>query len=353
MPRRALSLAVVGYGYWGSKHVRVFSGMPDVEVTIVEHDPVRRAAANRTFRSTRIANSLEDALPTVDAVVIATPPRTHSALALMAARAGRHVLVEKPLGTSVVECEELIDVAKEHGALLMAGHTFEYNAAVWKLRELAASGALGRIRYVDCARLNLGLFQSDVNVIWDLAPHDVSIVNFVLGCLPTAVSAWGHSHANRGLEDVAHVHLRYADSDVRAYIHVSWLDPCKVRRVTVVGSEKMAVYNDMSANERIRIYDAGVEVDDAPNGVAMHEVPVTYRRGDIVAPFVAVEEPLLVQDSHFVDCIRTGSHPRTDGMNGLQVASVLEAANKALRAGHEVAIDTRRAEPVVIAETTA
>jgi predicted dehydrogenase len=166
------------------------------------------------------------------------------------------------------------------------------------------------------------------------------------------VSAWGHSHANCGLEDVAHVHLRYADSDVRAYIHVSWLDPCKVRRVTVVGSEKMAVYNDMSANERIRIYDAGVEVDDSPDGVAMHEVPVTYRRGDIVAPFVAVEEPLLVQDTHLVECIRTGAAPRTDGKSGLEVTRVLEAANKALRAGHEVSIGASR-EPLAVAETTA
>jgi predicted dehydrogenase len=353
MPRRAISLAVVGYGYWGSKHVRVFSGMPDVEVTIVEHDPVRRAEARHTFPSTRIENTLEDALPSVDAVVIATPPRTHAPLALEVVRAGRHVFVEKPLATSVADCEELIDAARMNGVLLMAGHTFEYNAAVWKLRDLAASGTLGRIRYVDCARLNLGLFQSDVNVIWDLAPHDVSIINFVLGRAPAAVSAWGHSHANRGLEDVAHVHLRYPDSDIRAYIHVSWLDPCKVRRVTVVGSDKMAVYNDMSANERIRIYDAGVDVDDAPNGRAMHEVPVTYRRGDIVSPFVAVEEPLFVQDSHLVECIRTGLQPRTDGYCGLQVTSVLEAANKALRAGHEVAIEMPPAEPLPVAETTA
>jgi predicted dehydrogenase len=334
--RGQIALAIVGCGYWGAKHVRVFAGMPDVNVTVVDTDPRRLAAVRRAYPTIRLAGALEDVLPLVDAVVVATPSATHARLGLAAIRAGRHVFVEKPLATTVAECEALVDAANAHGVLLMAGHTFEHNAAVWKLRELVASGALGEIRYVDSARLSLGLYQSDVNVIWDLAPHDVSIANFVLGRRPVAVAAWGHSHANVGLEDVAHLQLRYTEPDVRAYIHVSWLAPCKVRRVTVVGSHKMAVYNDMSVDDRIRVYDTGV--DDLGLIDATAPPAVTYRRGDIVSPFVAFEEPLAVQDAHLIDCIRTGSPPRTDGNSGLAVARVLEAANSALLSGREVAI---------------
>jgi predicted dehydrogenase len=330
-------VAVVGYGYWGSKHVRVLSALPGISVTVVDNDPARLAAARSAFPSVRLATSLEEVATGVDGIVIATPPRSHARLATIAIDAGCSVLVEKPLATTVLDCEELIAAADNRGVILMSGHTFEHNAAVWKLRDIALSGELGEIRYVDSARLNLGLYQPDVNVVWDLAPHDVSIVNFLLGRLPTAVSAWGHSHANRGSEDVAHLQLRYADSDVRAYIHLSWLEPCKVRRVTVVGSDKTAVYNDVLAEERLRIYDVGL--DEFPGDGALHEMPVTYRRGDIISPFVAFEEPLHVQDAHFVECIRTDSKPRTDGSSGLAVTRVLEAASHALRSGREVVLD--------------
>ena len=205
------------------------------------------------------------------------------------------------------------------------------------MRDIANSGQLGEIRYIDCARLNLGLYQDDVNVIWDLAPHDVSIVNFILGRPPTAVSAWGHSHANRGYEDVAHLQLRYADSGVRAYIHVSWLDPCKVRRVTIVGSEKMVVYNDLALEGKIRIYDTGLE--EGANGEPVFGEPVRYRRGDMVSPHLTQQEPLSVQADHMINCMRNGEIPRTDGRSGLAVARVLEAANTALRTGYEVELD--------------
>jgi predicted dehydrogenase len=335
--RGQIALAVVGCGYWGEKHVRVFGGMPDVSLTVVDTDPSRLAAARNAHPSVRLATSIEEVLPLVDAVVVATPSATHSRLALAAIRAGRHVFVEKPLATTVADCQELVDAADARGVLLMTGHTFEHNAAVWKLREFVVSGHLGEIRYVDCARLSLGLYQPDVNVIWDLAPHDVSIVNFLLGRLPSAVSAWGYGHANLGLEDVAHLQLRYTEPDIRAYIHVSWLAPCKVRRVTVVGSHKMAVYNDMSVDDRIRVYDTGLEDRFADS---VDATPVAYRRGDIVSPFVPFVEPLSVQDAHLIDCIRTGSPPRTDGNSGLAVARVLEAANSALISGREVAIHT-------------
>jgi len=332
-----IEIAVVGFGNWGSKHVRVLTSMPDVAVTVVDRDARRLAEAARAFPSVKLADSLERALATADGVIVATPPRSHAPIAHAVIRANRHVLVEKPLAPSVAECEQLIDAAALSDGFLMVGHTFEHDGAIWKLREIANSGELGEVRYIDCARLNLGLFQEDVNVIWDLAPHDVSIVNFILGRPPSAVSAWGHSHANRGLEDVAHLHLRYADSGVRAYVHVSWLDPCKVRRVTIVGSEKMVVYNDLAGDQKIRIYDVGLE-DDAL-GDSSYADPVRYRFGDIISPRVSRREPLAVQAEHMIHCIRTGANPRTDGRSGLAVARVLEAANQALRTGREVLLD--------------
>jgi len=332
-----LELAVVGYGNWGSKHVRVLAAMPDVAITVVDRDPLRLAEAGRAFPMVRLDESLDHVLPTVDGVIVATPPGSHAAIAHAAMRAECHVLVEKPLATSVADCEGLIDAAILNGVHLMVGHTFEHDAAIWKLREIANSGELGEIRYIDCARLNLGLFQQDVNVVWDLAPHDVSIINFVLGRPPTAVSAWGHSHANRGLEDVAHIQLRYAETGVRAYIHVSWLDPCKVRRVTIVGSDKMVVYNDLAGDQKIRIFDVGIEDGDDPD--PRYGEPVKYRLGDIFSPRVTPQEPLAVQAAHLIDCMRTGGAPRTDGHNGLAVARVLEAANTALHVGTEVLLD--------------
>ena len=332
--KQRIELAVVGYGNWGSKHVRVLAAMPDVGITVVDRDPLRLAEAGRAFPTVHLDESLDHVLPGVDGVIIATPPGSHAGIAHAAMRAERHVLVEKPLATSVADCESLIDAAILNGVHLMVGHTFEHDAAIWKLRDIANSGELGEIRYIDCARLNLGLFQQDVNVIWDLAPHDVSIINFILGRPPTAVSAWGHSHANRGLEDVAHLQLRYAETGVRAYIHVSWLDPCKVRRVTIVGSDKMVVYNDLAGDQKIRIFDVGIEAGDDPD--PRYGEPVKYRLGDIFSPRVTPQEPLAVQAAHLIDCMRTGAVPRTDGQNGLAVARVLEAANTALHAGSEV-----------------
>ena len=343
---RPLEIAVVGYGNWGSKHTRVLAGIPDVRVTVVDRDLDRLAAAGRTFPMITTSETLDDVLERVDAVVVATPPRSHTPIAHAAINANCHVLVEKPLAPSVEECEELIDAAALANVHLLVGHTFEHDAAIWKLREIANSGELGEIRYIDCARLNLGLYQQDVNVIWDLAPHDVSIINFILGQPPTAVSAWGHSHANRGHEDVAHLQLRYAESGIRAYIHVSWLDPCKVRRVTVVGSEKMVVYNDLAPEGKIRIYDVGLE--ESINGDSYGE-PVKYRRGDIVSPHFSVSEPLSVQAAHMIHCIRTGETPRTNGESGLAVARVLEAADTALHSGHEVAINENPPIDITIA----
>ncbi len=321
-------IAVVGYGYWGSKHVRVLSSLPGVDVTIVDGQPARLAEAAAHYPSAGLSATLDDVLPDIDAVVIATPPGSHAAIAQRALEAGKHVLVEKPLATSVEDAELLVKTAARCGVQLMVGHTFEYNAAVWKLRELVRSGALGRILYVDTARLSLGRYQTDVNVIWDLAPHDISIVSYILGEMPSCATVWAHSHVSRQRADVAYLRLDFPRSQTRAYVHVSWLTPNKVRQVTVVGEKKMAVYDDMSDNERIRIYDIGVDVQEIDDPAEAHTLPVSYRTGDIVSPFIPFQEPLLIEDQHFLKCIRTGTRPDTPGERGLEVVRVLAATDQ-------------------------
>jgi predicted dehydrogenase len=333
----APGVGVVGVGYWGSKHVRVLHGLDGVSsVAVIDPRPERLRALARTFPSAKAFSSIEEALPYVDALVVATPPTTHVPIALRAIAAGKHVLVEKPLASSSAGARLLVDAAAERDVLLMAGHTFEYNSAVWKLRELVQSGELGQPYYIDSARLNLGLYQTDVNVIWDLAPHDVSIINLLMERAPTSVHAWGARHAHRRFEDVAYLRMAYEDIGVSAVIHVSWLDPCKVRRLTVVGSRKMAVYNDLAAEERIRIHDKSVF---CPTEADLTQPPMSYRYGDITAPFVPAGEPLAVQDDHFVQCIATGCRCRTDGHSGLAVVEVLEAAQISLERGHAVGLD--------------
>jgi predicted dehydrogenase len=321
-------IAVVGYGYWGSKHVRVLSSTPGVDVTIVDGQPTRLAEAAAHYPSARLAARLDDVLDDVDAVVIATPPGSHAAIAQRALESGKHVLVEKPLATTVEDAELLVKTAAEHGANLMVGHTFEYNPAVWKLREIVQSGTLGRILYVDTARLSLGRYQSDVNVIWDLAPHDISIISFILDEMPSCATVWAHSHISRQHADVAYLRLDFPQSQTRAYVHVSWLTPNKVRQVTVVGEKKMAVYDDMSDNERIRIYDIGVDVQEIDDPEEAHARPVSYRTGDIVSPYIPFHEPLQLQDQHFVECLRTGTRPNTPGERGLEVVRVLAATDQ-------------------------
>ncbi len=340
-----MRVGVLGCGYWGSKHVRVLSMNPTVEhVVIVDPRRERREDLLRAFPGASAVASLDEALPRVDALVVATPAATHAELALRAIAAGKHVLVEKPLATSVRDGRRMVQAASAAGVVLMSGHTFEYNAAVWGLRDAVRSGDLGDVYYLDSARLNLGVYQSDINVVWDLAPHDVSIFNHVLGTVPDTVSAWGGAHAHRYLEDVAYVRLGYKALDITAQLHVSWLDPCKVRRVTVVGSRKMAVYNDMSAEEKLRIYDKGVApgakmASPPPTGEALHDIPVTYRYGGILSPYLPVHEPLAVQDAHFTDCIVSGVRPDTDGESGLAVVAVLAAADVSLRERRSVSMD--------------
>ena len=343
-----LRVGVAGCGYWGSKHVRALRALDSVDtVTVIDPSPDRHAALERHFPGLGRAAYLSDALDDIDAVLIATPPRTHAGLALEAIAAGKHVLVEKPLATSAADARMMVQAAEARGVTLMVGHTFEYHSAVWSLRDMVREDQLGRVYYVHTARLNLGLYQHDVNVILDLAPHDVSILNYVLGGQPTAVECWASRHAHQRLEDVAHLRLHYEDPDVVANVHVSWLDPCKVRRVTMVGSEKMVVFDDL-AEERVRVHDKGVAQIETDGDLT--KAPMTYRYGDVVAPYLVVNEPLALEDEHFVDCALTGMRPTTDGRNGLAVVEVLEAAQMSSRLRRAVQLSELRdpvAPPVV------
>lgn len=332
----------MGCGYWGSKHVRVLHATQDVaEVALVDSREDRLRSLARNFKTAPLYTDLQSALPNVDAVVVATPPSMHVGVALEAIRAGKHVLVEKPLAPTSAGARQLIKAAAEAGVVLMVGHTFEYNPAVRKLRELVRGGELGELYYIDTARLNLGLYQPDVNVVFDLAPHDISIINNVLGRQPVAVTAWAARHAHTRFEDVAYLRLFYDDffddRGLSAHIHVSWLDPNKVRRVTAVGSKKMAVYDDVATEERIRILDKGVSMP--PDGGNLTQPPTSYRYGDIVVPFVASDEPLAMQDRHFVECAAKGERPLTDGENGLAVVETLEAAELSRRLGRPVLLE--------------
>lgn len=324
-------VGVVGCGYWGSKHVRVLHGLGAVsELAAIDSSRERRTELARTFPALREHEALESALDGLDAVVIATPPVTHARLAQQALAAGKHVLIEKPMTTCSADARALVEQAEEAGLVLMVGHTFEFNPAVMRLRELMEEGAFGEIFYLDGARLNLGLYRHDVNVVWDLAPHDVSIANFLLGSSPVVVQAWGASHANDAVEDVAYLRLGYPDNGIFFQTHVSWLSPSKVRRLTVVGSRRMAVYNDLRDNERLRIYDKGVV---APADDDLHQVPMSYRYGDITSPYIRFDEPLKLLDEHFVRSVQLGSRPRSDGRTGLAVVEVLEAATRSMEQG--------------------
>ena len=320
-----LRVGVVGCGYWGSKHVRALRSLDAVgTVCMIDPSQERVDSLRRSFPGLDSYAYLSQALDAIDAVVIATPPSTHKPLALEAIAAGKHVMVEKPLATSAADAREMVDAAKEQGVVLMVGHTFEYHSAVWSLREMVQSGALGDLYYLDTARLNLGLYQHDVNVLLDLAPHDISILNYVLGAQPVSVECWASRHAHRRLEDIAYLRLYYENPTVVANVHVSWLDPCKVRRVTMVGSQKMVVFDDLAAEERIRVHNKGVAQPETEGDLT--QAPMSYRYGDVVSPYLVFNEPLSIEDEHFTDCILTGMRPLTDGENGLAVVEVLEAA---------------------------
>ncbi|NTU75483.1 MAG: Gfo/Idh/MocA family oxidoreductase [Anaerolineaceae bacterium] len=329
-----IRLGIVGCGYWGPNLIRNFEENPNAQVVIVSD--------LKKERLTQIKNTYPDVLTTqnysdlflqnLDAVVIATPPPTHFAIASDCIKHGLHVMVEKPLTLDSKTSQELVDIAVEHNRVLMVGHTFQYHGAIIALKNLIDSGELGEIYYLDTARLNLGLYSRELNVLWDLAPHDISILFYLLGSKPTSVSAHGTSCVIEGIHDVAYVNLAFPNN-IMAHVHVSWLDPAKVRRVTVVGSKKMAVLNDISTTEKIKIYDKGVTQPE--NTDSYGEFLISYHSGDVLIPNVRMAEPLKVECQHFLDCITTGGNPCSGGVDGLNVVKVLEAAHKSLvNSGH-------------------
>jgi predicted dehydrogenase len=266
----------------------------------------------------------------LDAVVVATPVKLHFPMAKAALRAGKHVLIEKPMAASGAQCEELVEIARQEGLVLMVGHTFLYSPAVRKMKEIIDRGDLGQIRYISARRLNLGLYQKDINVAWDLAPHDVSIILHLLQELPESVNCCGSAHITPGIEDVTVMSLKFGH-DRSAIIHSSWLDPRKVREMTIVGSKQMIVYDDVAPLEKIRLFD--MRVDRPPHYDTFAEFQYAYHYGDISSPYLKQEEPLKAECLHFLDCIRESKSPLTCGARGLEVVRIMEASSASLRLG--------------------
>jgi predicted dehydrogenase len=326
-----MKLAVIGCGYWGPNLVRNFLQSNKVEELICcDLDPKRLQRMKMLYPSIRVVSDYAELLdmPDLDAVAIATPVKTHHPLAKEFLTKGKHVFIEKPLTHSYETAVDLVMLADEHCRTLMVGHTFEYTAAVNKVKSIVENGELGKILYISCTRVNLGLFQPDINVVWDLAPHDISTILYIMGDPPVSVNCQGKAHFRPGIEDVASTTLNFKNG-VIAFIHSSWLDPNKIRRTTIVGSKKMLVYDDIEPQEKIKIYDKGIEVP--PYYDTFADFQFSYRYGDIHSPRIEDYEPLRKECDHFLACIEKGACPLSDGYSGLRVVSILEAASKSLK----------------------
>ncbi len=326
-----IKVGVIGHGYWGPNLVRNFMGAPGSAVAAVCDQREERLAPLRKLYPalstyTNAADLISDTQ--VDAVVIATPVSSHFDLAMAAMKAGKHVLVEKPLAPRSDQARELIDEAARRNLVLMVDHTFVYTDAVRKIQGMIASGKLGEIYYYDAVRVNLGLFQHDVNVIWDLAIHDLSIMDFVLPNKPVAISATGISHVPGQPENVAYITLFFANTQI-AHVHVNWLTPVKVRHTLIGGSEKMILYDDLEPSEKLKVYDKGITVTPEPEDV--YKMLVSYRLGDMWAPRLDNTEALQIEAVHFIDCIVNKKQPQTDGFAGLRMVQMIEAAEKSLQ----------------------
>lgn len=324
-------VGVIGYGYWGPNLVRNFAEGSDTQVVAVaDMKSDRLQLAARRYPGIETVSDYRDLLnnPRIDAVAISTPVSTHFPLAMEALQAGKHVLVEKPMTADSDQALRLIDEAARRNLVLMVDHTFVYTGAVRKMRELINTGSLGEIYYYDSTRVNLGLFQHDVNVIWDLAVHDLSIMEYILPEEPVEVSATGIGHVNGAGEDTAYVSVFYSGSII-AHLNVNWLSPVKIRRTLIGGTKSMIVYDDIESSEKIKVYDKGVVVKNGPE--SLYKLMVSYRSGDIYTPRIDVTEALSIEVQHFADCIQTGATPITDGHAGLRVVNVLEAATRSVR----------------------
>lgn len=328
-----LGVGVIGYGYWGPNLVRNFmEAQGSTVVAVSDLSEARLAPLSVRYPTVRVTTDYRELLadPRVDAVVVATPVASHFELAMAALQASKHVLVEKPLATTSEQSLRLVEEAERRGRVLMVDHTFIYTGAVRKIRELISAGALGEIYYYDSVRINLGLFQHDVNVIWDLAVHDLSIMDYVLPARPVAVSATGISHLPGQPENVAYITL-FFDNNVIAHVHVNWLTPVKVRRTLIGGSEKMIVYDDLEPSEKVKVYDKGVTVGQHPEDV--YDLLVSYRSGDMWAPRFDNTEALRAEAAHFIECVSRDRRPDAcDALAGLRIVRIMEAAEQSLRA---------------------
>ena len=325
-----LNVGIIGYGYWGPNLVRNFTGIADARVhAVADLNEKRLALVKSRYPSVEVTTDFQELLssPDIDAVAIATPVSTHYDLALRALRAGKHVFVEKPLTETAKQAEHLIEEADKRGLVLHVDHTFIYTGAVRKMRELVDKGDIGDIYYYDSVRVNLGLFQSDVDVMWDLAVHDLSIMDYVLPSKVTAVSASGVNHVEGKPANIAYLTVFFEDSCI-AHLHVNWLAPVKLRRTLVGGSRKMIVYDDLEPSEKIKLYDKGITLDAATEDA--YQQRVGYRTGDMWAPKLDGAEALEVEAEHFVKCITEGEPSLSDGEAGLRVIRILEAATRSL-----------------------
>lgn len=330
-----LSVGVVGCGYWGPNLIRNFYENERVELRYVcDLVPDKLAKIDRRYPTVKTTVNYQDLLndPSLDAIVIATPVRTHFRLAQQALEAGKHVLVEKPMCMTSAECETLVALADERKRILMVDHTFAYHGAVKRIKDEIDRGELGEILYFDSVRINLGLFQNDVNVIWDLAPHDLSIMDHLIGQTPKTVHATGACHQSSDLEAIAYITLTFGNNLI-AHFNVSWMSPVKVRQMLIGGTKKMVVYDDLTPSEKIRFYDKGIAKVEAQSYANSYGNMIHYRIGDMHSPVFDLTEALKIEVSHFVDCALTGKQPMTDGRSGLRVVRILEAANASLKTG--------------------
>lgn len=329
----AVKIGVIGAGYWGPNLIRNFKEIPQADMKmVVELRQDRLEHIQSRYPEIYVTKDVQELFDSdIEAVAIATSASTHYPLAKACLQAGKHVLVEKPFTQNSQEARELVELGKQNGKQVMAGHTFLYNPAVMALRDLISSGEIGEIFYINSTRVNLGLYQKDINVLWDLAPHDLSIMMYILGEKPESVAARGQMFAKAGVHDVAYITL-YFPNGVMTDSRVSWLDPCKIRRYTIVGSKKMIVYDDIEPVEKVKIYDKGVDVQ--PYSDTLEEFNLAYRYGDVTVYPLDWQEPLRTECTHFLEAICDGTPLRSDGEQGRQVVHVLEKAQVSLLNGH-------------------
>jgi len=325
-----MNVGLIGAGYWGPNLARVFSELPGSKLrTICDKRKDRLSTIKVSFPNVKVTEDYTTLLndPELEAVAIATEAQHHYQIAKECLLSGKNVLVEKPLALKSEECKDLIDIAKRKNCILMVGHLLEYHPAVRKLKELIDNGELGKVYYIYSQRVNLGEIRRYENALWSFGPHDISVILYLLGEEPESMNARGESYLQENIEDVVFLNLHFKDKKM-AQIHISWLDPHKIRKITIVGSKKMVVFDDMESSEKIRIYDKGA---DSPGKYASYGDSITLRIGDIIIPKIDMKEPLKIECQHFLECVKNNKNPLTDGADGLRVVRVLEAAQKSMQ----------------------